>query len=135
MLAPGDWRVRIFSRKIMQIMSEHDHSQSAPPLCAPDGDIHTRLCAARRSIRAFLPDPVPDDLLLQLLVSARQAPSGANLQPGSFLQVSGAARERLTLALLHAFHEGQQETEDYSYFPDPMPPVYRRRQVAAARAL
>jgi hypothetical protein len=31
--------------------------------------------------------------------------------------------------------QNQPEVEDYSYFPDPMASVYRRRQVAAARAL
>jgi nitroreductase len=41
----------------------------------------------------------------------------------------------MTLALTQAFQKNQTEAEDYSYFPDPMPSVYRRRQVAAARAL
>jgi nitroreductase len=89
----------------------------------------------RRSIRAYRNDPVSDSLLTQLLGMARQAPSGANLQPGTFIRVQGAARERLTLSLTQAFQSGQQEAEDYSYFPDPMASVYRRRQVAAARAL
>ena len=95
----------------------------------------THIVAARRSTRAFLPDPVPEDLLHQILHSARQAPSGANLQPGAFVQVRGDARERLCGELIASFRAGKQEVEDYAYFPQPMPSLLRRRQVAAARAL
>jgi len=96
---------------------------------------YAQLCANRRSIRAYRPGDVSDELLAKLLSIARQAPSGANLQPGTFLRVQGEARERLSQALTHAFASDQPEAEDYTYFPDPMPSVYRRRQVAAARAL
>ena len=90
---------------------------------------------ARRSIRGFLPRPVAPGLLETIVTSARRAPSGANLQPGTFLQITGAVRERLSTRLLQAFRSGLAEAEDYSYFPDPMPTLLRRRQVAAARAL
>jgi nitroreductase len=89
----------------------------------------------RHSVRAYLPEPVPEALLQQILRSARQAPSGANLQPGAFIAVRGAARQRLTQHLIAAFRAGQQEQEDYAYFPHPLPALLRRRQVAAARAL
>ena len=93
------------------------------------------LANGRRSIRAFLPTPVSETLLFEVLTQARLAPSGANLQPGSFVQVRGAVREALTADLLDAFQHGREETEDYSYFPQPMPLTLRRRQVAAAQAL
>ena len=38
----------------------------------------------RRSIRRFRQDPVPDDLLTELLEAARLAPSGCNAQPWRF---------------------------------------------------
>lgn len=38
----------------------------------------------RRSVRAFKPDPVPDEHLRELLDSARLAPSGCNAQPWRF---------------------------------------------------
>jgi nitroreductase len=94
-----------------------------------------RIVNARRSVRAFLPDPVGADVLHRLLHSARQAPSGANLQPGALVQVRGLARERLSAELIDAFTAGAQEVEDYAYFPQPLPSVLRRRQVAAARVL
>lgn len=101
----------------------------------PTADPFAALAQARRSVRAYLPQPVPPAMLRQLLGTARQAPSGANLQPGSFVAVQGAPRARLTEALIAAFQSGQQELEDYAYFPQPMPSLLRRRQVAAARAL
>lgn len=98
-------------------------------------DPFAALAAQRTSVRGFTSQPVPDDLLHALLVSARLAPSGANLQPGSFIQVRGAVRESLSLAMTNAYRANLAEAEDYSYFPDPMPGHLRRRQVAAARAL
>jgi nitroreductase len=98
-------------------------------------DDFSRLSSQRRSVRAYSAQPVPDHLLQQLLRTARQAPSGANLQPGSFIAVQGEARARLSDDLVAAFKGGQQEVEDYAYFPQPLPGILRRRQVAAARAL
>jgi nitroreductase len=89
----------------------------------------------RRSVRAYRQDPVPEALLMQILQTARQAPSGANLQPGFFYAVQREARQRLCADLIAAFRAGKQELEDYAYFPRPMPSMLRRRQVAAARAL
>jgi nitroreductase len=102
---------------------------------APPPDSLTSLMAHRRSIRAYQAKPVTDGLLREVLTLARQAPSGANLQPGSFISVVGAARERLMADLTLGWRSGVQEPEDYSYFPTPMPMTLRRRQVAAAKAL
>lgn len=93
------------------------------------------LASQRRSTRAFLTTPVSESLLLDLLTQARLAPSGANLQPGAFVWVRGNVRQALTADLVQAWRDGQQETEDYSYFPQPLPHSLRRRQVAAAQAL
>jgi len=102
---------------------------------APPPDSFTSLAMARRSIRAYQTKPVADSLLREVLTLARKAPSGANLQPGSFILVQGDARERLTADLTHGWRSGAQEPEDYSYFPTPLPMLLRRRQVAAAKAL
>lgn len=51
---------------------------------------------ARRSIRKFKPDPIPDNLVTELLEAARLAPSGTNLQPWRFVILkSEEARARL----------------------------------------
>ena len=93
------------------------------------------LLRQRRSVRAFLPTPVADTLLHEVLAQARLAPSGANLQPGAWVQVRGAVREALSADLVDAWQHGRAEAEDYSYFPQPMPHTLRRRQVAAAQAM
>jgi nitroreductase len=95
----------------------------------------SNLLRQRRSVRAYLPTPVADDLLHEVLAQARLAPSGANLQPGSFMQVRGAVREALSEDLVDAWQHGRAEAEDYSYFPQPMPHTLRRRQVTAAQAM
>lgn len=101
----------------------------APP------DAFAILARDRRSTRAFLPAPVPNETVHALLGTAREAPSGANLQPGGFIQVQGGARTRLCHELVSAWQEGRQEREDYEYFPQPMPMTLRKRQVASAQAL
>lgn len=62
----------------------------------------------RRSIRKFKPDPVSDDLLLQLLDSARLAPSGSNTQPWRFIVVKDTdTRQKLQTASYNQRHVGQ----------------------------
>jgi nitroreductase len=39
----------------------------------------------RHSVRDFLPDPVPDEVLAEMLEAARQAPSAQNRQPWRFI--------------------------------------------------
>jgi len=102
-----------------------------PPQALP----FAALLEGRRSTRRYTDQPLPEGLLEHLLAQARQAPSGANLQPGEFISLQGDARARLSAALVNAFRQGAQEPEDYSYFPQPMPMQLRRRQVAAAQAL
>ena len=106
-----------------------------PLALMPVEDDYEALARARHSVRAFLPRPVPEALLERLLATARLAPSGANLQPGRFWAVQGAARERLVAALCQAWRDHVPEAEDYGYFPRPMPLQLRKRQVAAAQAL
>lgn len=51
--------------------------------------------ARRRSCRAFLPDPVPVELVLNILRQAGRAPSGSNIQPWQVHLLAGEARDRL----------------------------------------
>jgi len=46
---------------------------------------------ARRSIREFLPDPVPEEAIAQLLEAASLAPSSCNRQPWRFVLVTDRA--------------------------------------------
>lgn len=100
-----------------------------------DQDAFSRLLAGRASTRAFLETQVEDGLLQELLVLARKAPSGSNLQPGTFIQVRGEVRRQLSEDLVAAWRANHVDVEDYDTFPRPMPMALRKRQVAAAQAL
>lgn len=112
---------------------EHSSNWADFSMALPDE--YAALARNRHSTRAFLPTPVPDDTLRALLATARWAPSGANLQPGAFIQVQGGARMRLCDELVSAWLGGRHEREDYEYFPYPLPMTLRKRQVASAQAL
>ncbi|HVT34589.1 MAG TPA: nitroreductase [Nevskiaceae bacterium] len=53
----------------------------------------TEALQRRTSIRAFLPTPVADATVREILDVARYAPSGGNLQPWKVVVVSGTARD------------------------------------------
>ena len=50
--------------------------------------------APRRTVRAFLPDPVDDEVIAALLTTASRAPSGGNVQPWRIYVVNGASMVR-----------------------------------------
>lgn len=54
----------------------------------------TKVVEKRRSIRRYKPDPVPDDLIKEILESARVAPSAGNRQPCHFIIVKDAERKK-----------------------------------------
>lgn len=58
----------------------------------------TDIIRDRRSIRAFLPEPLSEAVLRDLLDIARFAPSGGNVQPWRVIMVSGAARDGVIAA-------------------------------------
>ena len=43
--------------------------------------------SSRKSIRRYLPDPVPDDVIDKVLEAARWAPTGENYQPWRFIVI------------------------------------------------
>lgn len=62
------------------------------PSIAPDFDA---VLHARRSVRAFRPDAVPEELLTQVLDDAAQAPSWSNTRPYMLAIASGQRAERV----------------------------------------
>lgn len=87
---------------------------------------------ARRSIRAFLPEPVADDTVLDVLAVAARAPSGTNTQPWRVHVLQGATLARLVEATCAAFDtaDGSHRPE-YDYYPPEFfePYLGRRRKV------
>jgi nitroreductase len=89
---------------------------------------------SRRSIRAYLPTPVPRQTIEEILAVAARAPSGTNTQPWKVYVLTGAARQRLSASICAAHDDPAQRaqhTEEYAYYPTEWrsPYVDRRRKV------
>jgi nitroreductase len=87
---------------------------------------------SRRSVRAFLPTPVPRALIEHILEVASCAPSGTNMQPWCVHVVVGEAKEKLSRAILDAFAAGSEgHTRTWQYYPDELfePYLSRKRAV------
>jgi nitroreductase len=108
-------------------------------MIAPTIDEHTTAAVdaaitSRRSVRAFLPTPVPRETIEAILQVAARAPSGTNTQPWKVHVLTGAARERLSRDILAAYDdpaERAKHTEEYAYYPTDWvsPYIDRRRKV------
>jgi nitroreductase len=85
----------------------------------------------RRSCRDFLPDPVPRELIRELLSWAGKAPSAINVQPWEFVVVSGRERERLVRRILQAHREKQVSCGAGTSRPLPEPWIGRQRRLFA----
>jgi nitroreductase len=66
----------------------------------------SNLLRARRSVRDFRPDPIPDALLGEVLEDANWAPSWSNTQPYRIAIASGELKERLKRELLARYDAG-----------------------------
>jgi len=66
-----------------------------------------QIIKARKSIRAFKPDPVPREKIEEILRLSTCAPSAINLQPWEFTVVIGEEKERLSRRLIKAYKEKQ----------------------------
>ncbi len=61
----------------------------------------------RKSVRAFKPQPVPKEMIEEILRSAIHAPSAINLQPWEFYVVLGEEKDRLSRKLVKSYREKQ----------------------------
>ncbi len=89
---------------------------------------------SRRSIRAYLPTPVPQQEIEAILAVAARAPSGTNTQPWRVHVLTGAAKAALSAEIRAAFDDPAQRaqhTEEYAYYPSEWqsPYIDRRRRV------
>jgi nitroreductase len=93
------------------------------------------LLVRRHSVRAFTDAPIERHTLEKICNSARHAPSGANLQPGKFHVLTGAALGDLKDRLACAVAENTAIDLEYSYFPEQMSAALKDRQKKAGFAL
>ncbi|XVJ69596.1 MAG: nitroreductase [Rhizobacter sp.] len=89
---------------------------------------------SRASIRAFLPTPVPQETIVDILRVASRAPSGTNTQPWKVTVLTGNTLKSLAAKVLAAFDDpavAATHTEEYAYYPTEWrsPYIDRRRKV------
>ena len=89
--------------------------------------------ATRRSVRAFLPTPIPRETVEDLLTLASRAPSGTNIQPWKVRVVAGEKRLALSRTIQAAIdREGHDAFKrEWNYYPERWrePYIGRRRKI------
>ena len=92
---------------------------------------------SRMSVRAFTPQPVPREVISELLQTASRAPSGTNTQPWKVYVLQGASQTALVdkVCAAHDAMRAQPElaaeyVEAYDYYPEKWvsPYIDRRRE-------
>jgi F420 biosynthesis protein FbiB-like protein len=68
--------------------------------------------AARRSIRKFKPDPIPEDVLRTVLTAGIRAPSGKNRQPWKFIVIQGEQRGEMMRRMRQGIAKVKAQGED-----------------------
>ncbi|TKT80071.1 nitroreductase [Aquamicrobium sp. LC103] len=91
--------------------------------------------SSRRSVRAFLPTPVDEETIKDILRVASRAPSGTNMQPWKVYVTTGETKQKIADAILNSGVRAEKvEWDEYRYYPDQFfePYLTRRRAVGFA---
>lgn len=110
-------------------MSPTPETTTAASTAAVDAAITTR-----RSVRGFLPTPVPRSVIEEILAVAARAPSGTNTQPWQVHVLTGEPLAALSRDIVAAYDDPAERathTEEYAYYPTEWqsPYIDRRRKV------
>ncbi len=85
----------------------------------------------RKSVRGFMPEPIPKDELHKVFALAQQAPSNCNIQPWNVVVASGESCKALRNKLVAAVEKKVVPNPDYSR-TERFEGVFRQRQVDTA---
>jgi nitroreductase len=88
----------------------------------------------RRSIRGFKPDPVPMDLMKEILTLAMRAPSSMNTQPWNFTVVTGEPLNRIRAGNTERNMAGVPHSREFRT-GTAFEGVHRERQIGVAKQL
>ncbi len=100
-----------------------------------DAAIVDEAIVSRRSVRAYLPDPVNDETIRDILNVAARAPSGTNMQPWKVYVTKGERKKAIADAILNSGIRAEKAVwDEYKYYPDQFfePYLARRRAVGFA---
>ncbi len=84
----------------------------------------------RKSIRGYKPDPVPEEVLREILEAATRAPSSMNTQPWEITVVTGKALDNIKQAMMELLKIGATPHPLFPYRP--FEGKYRQRQIEVA---
>ena len=87
---------------------------------------------SRRSVRQFLPDPIPDEVIKDILEISSRAPSGTNIQPWNVHVLTGKFKDKVCTKASESFMDPSKENKNdrvhyMEKFRDPY--ITRRRKV------
>ena len=106
---------------------------------APDPETQAEVVedaiVSRRSIRAFLPTPVPRETVERILDAARFAPSGSNMQPWKVRVVTGEVKDKLCAEVMADHDAGVPPERGFKYYPDVFTEPYLSRRRATGWGL
>lgn len=88
----------------------------------------------RRSIRGYKPDPVPRELIAEILGLAMRAPSSMNTQPWNFYVITGAPLDRIRAGNTERMVAGVPQSREFRT-GSPFAGQHRDRQVGVAKQL
>jgi nitroreductase len=88
----------------------------------------------RRSIRGYKPDPVPKELIEEILTLAMRAPSSMNTQPWNFVVVTGEPLDRIRAGNTERNLAGVPHSREFRT-GEAFAGVHRERQVGVAKQL
>ena len=83
----------------------------------------------RKSIRAFKPDPVPKDVLAELMAIAQRSPSGTNTQPWHAYVCTGAVKQNLSEEVLARAADGKGLSFfEADHYPEKWKDIHNQRR-------
>jgi len=84
----------------------------------------------RSSKRAYLPKPVPKEILTAILNAAAQTPSGANMQPWRVYAISNKeVLKNIGDAIIEKMNEGVEHDQFIQYYPVNWVNPYKKRRI------
>lgn len=97
-------------------------------------DTYDDVVNGRRSIRGFTSEPVPRELVEEVLALAVRAPSSLNSQPWNFTVVTGEPLERIREGNTERMLAGVPESREFR-MGEPYAGQHRERQIEIAKQL
>lgn len=97
-------------------------------------EAYRHIVMGRRSIRGFLPKPVPRALIRDVLSMAMRAPSSLNTQPWSFTVVGGAALDAIRSGNTERNLAGVPSSREFKASEN-YEGIHRERQIGIAKQL